>query len=250
VSCRNMNPGYGSSLRKDNIHIWFVNLSSLVEIESRFEQILSDDERLRAQRFYHINFRRLFTLSHGVLRTLLGHYLRVPAAGIILQRGHAGKPFLDSPGYEFQFNMAHSGDMAVYAFAIDCQIGIDIEQIRSLPDLDSIASKFFAREEYAELMSLDEPLRTAGFYNCWTRKEAYIKAIGDGLSLALDSFQVSLRPKEPAALLRPSEAAADCKAWRILDFSRDGYTAAVVFDDPKRAIHQWTCSSIEDIINL
>jgi 4'-phosphopantetheinyl transferase len=99
-------------------------------------------------------------------------------------------------------------------------------------------------------MSLDEALRTAGFYNCWTRKEAYIKAIGDGLSLALDSFQVSLRPDEPAALLRPNESTPDCKAWRILDFSRDGYATALVFDDPNRMIHQWTCSSIDELMNL
>jgi 4'-phosphopantetheinyl transferase len=242
-----MNPGYGLSLRKEDIHIWFVNLKSLVEIETSLEQTLSDEEKLRAQKFHHMNFRRAFTLSHGLLRILLGRYLHVPAADIIYQHGHAGKPFLNSPGDEFQFNMAHSGDMAVYAFTMDCQIGIDVEQIRSLPDLDSIASKFFAREEYAELMSLEEPLRTTGFYNCWTRKEAYIKAIGDGLSLALDSFQVSLRPEEPAELLRTSENTTDCKAWQILHFTHADYITAVVFNDPNRTIHQWTCSSIEDL---
>ena len=100
-----------------------------------------------------------------------------------------------------RFNISHSGGLAVFAFTLDCEVGVDVEEIRELKDLAEIAARFFCAEETAELMSLPADQRTAAFFRCWTRKEAYIKAIGDGLSAPLDGFAVTLGRDEPARLI-------------------------------------------------
>ena len=128
--------------------------------------------------------------------------------------------------------------LAVFAFTIGCRVGVDIEQIRGLlQDMQSIASRFFCSEEATELMSLIADQRELGFYLCWTRKEAYIKAIGDGLSASLDSFRVTLRPGQPARFIHLADGRGSAEEWTLTDLQlAPNYAAALAYHDMERPV--------------
>jgi 4'-phosphopantetheinyl transferase len=164
--------------------------------------MLSSDERRRKEAYHLERHKELFTLGRGLLRILLGRYLDRSPSSIKIEYSPYGKPYLQNIfRLGLSFNLAHSSDLAVYAFGLDRQIGVDVECVRELPDAQSIARRFFTEEEYRDLQALPEDTRLTGFYNCWTRKEAYLKAIGKGLSVPLQAFRVSLIPGQAAALL-------------------------------------------------
>ena len=163
---------------------------------------LSPDESRRAFRFHFERDRQRFAAARGILRALLGRYLGVDPSVLLFDYGRYGKPALASPWQGLRFNVSHSGGLALFAFATDHEIGVDIEQERPLPEMDSIAERHFSQLEHVALQLLAEPERRRAFFRCWTRKEAFIKAVGDGLSHALDAFDVTLAPGEPARLLR------------------------------------------------
>jgi 4'-phosphopantetheinyl transferase len=163
---------------------------------------LSPDERRRAAAFHFERDRRRFAAARGILRELLGRYLGVDSSALVFVYGSHGKPALASPWEGLRFNVSHSGGLALFAFATGQDVGVDIEQERPLPEMDSIAERHFSPLENAALQLLAEPERRRAFFRCWTRKEAFIKAIGDGLSHALDSFDVTVAASEPARLLR------------------------------------------------
>ena len=133
--------------------------------------------------------------------------------------GPKGKPGLMDPSLPVRFNVSNSGSLAVYAFTEACDIGIDVEQVRPVPEMEQIAARFFAADEASELMALPEPERPQGFFNCWTRKEAYIKAVGDGLSVPLDSFRVTLRPGADAEMLCLGGSVGAAKGWALHAFA-------------------------------
>ena len=151
-----------------------------------------------------------------------------------LRYGAHGKPELAGRFARsgLRFNVSHCDDVAVYAFSCGPEVGIDVEAIRALPDAEAIARRFFSRRENAAYLALDQRDRPLGFFQCWTRKEAFIKALGEGLSHPLDSFDVSLAPGEPAELLRIEPVPGDDRAWRLESFSpAPGYVGAVVVED-------------------
>ena len=152
--------------------------------------MLSPAERARAERFVREADRWRFVISHGALRSILGDYLGLPAAALVFGSLGSGKPFLVSAP-EVHFNLSHSAEFAVVAVA-RTPVGIDIEQIHPFEDESDIASRSFSTAECDALKSLTEAERLSAFFRCWTRKEAYVKARGDGLSIPLDSFSVSL----------------------------------------------------------
>jgi 4'-phosphopantetheinyl transferase len=205
-------------------------------VTAQFTALLSADERERAARFAFAHLRRSFTLARGALRILLGRTLGMAPAAIRFVYGEKGKPGLAEPG-RVRFNMSHSGELALIAIGLDCELGVDIERIRPLPDLQEIAARFFSREEETELMALPEDLREAAFFRCWTRKEAYIKAIGDGLSAPLDGFAVSLRDGEPARMIQIGGDAAAAGAWRLHHLDVEpGYVAALAYRGERHII--------------
>src|SRR6185295_11775094 len=163
---------------------------------------LSADESRRASSFHFERDRRRFAATRGVLRGLLGRYLAVDPSALVFRYGPQGKPALAAPWEGLHFNVSHSGGLALLAFSTDHEIGVDIEQERSVPEMDSIADRHFSPRESAALRRLDNPERARAFFRCWTRKESFIKAVGEGLSYALDAFDVTLDPGEPARLLR------------------------------------------------
>jgi len=210
------------------IHVWSLRTADVSKaVVSKFELFLTPDERRRAERFRFEYLRHSFVLTRGALRGLLGRYLHVPPAKIQIAYGSKGKPRLAEPGVA-TFNVSHSGDMAVFAFAAGCEIGVDVEEIRPLPDMLDIAQRFFCPAETAELISLSGNQRERAFFHCWTRKEAYIKALGEGLSVPLDDFQVTLRPGEPASIIHLAGDVDAGRTWRLYDLELSpGYVGAL-----------------------
>ncbi len=180
---------------KDEVHIWRIDLA-----KPGNEQLLSADERDRANRFRFAMHRNRYISGRATLRIILGRFAGTAPERLTFEYTQFGKPFL--PDSRIRFNLSHSEDLAVLAVTFDREIGVDVERIQQQKDLLDIAERFFAVPEREALRSLPVSDRAAGFYRCWTRKEAYIKARGDGLSLDLNSFVVSLLPQEPPRCLR------------------------------------------------
>jgi 4'-phosphopantetheinyl transferase len=194
---------------------------------------LSEDERQRAGRFAFERDWRRYIVSRGRLRQLLAERLGITPHAVRFVYGRRGKPALaPAPGISLRFNVAHSGELALYAFAEYREVGVDVEAVRGLPDADAIAARFFSRREYEDYSALAPLYRRRAFFSCWTRKEAYIKALGDGLYHPLDAFDVSLAPGEPARILRVEEAPGETCGWEIESLvPAPGYIAAVVVED-------------------
>jgi 4'-phosphopantetheinyl transferase len=207
------------------IHVWHRSLTvSAAELEGLYA-LLDSDERQRAGRFRFENSREAFIASHGWLRALLGRYLDADPRSLEFTFGNRGKPALR--GAALQFNLSHSGAMAACAVALDKEIGIDIELIRPMSDLESIARRFFHAEECRKLLVLSEEDRETAFFRCWTRKEAYIKALGDGLYAPLDRFEVTLAADEPAAFVQIDGRPAAAE-WSLFGLDvGPGYAGAV-----------------------
>ncbi|MDQ6665547.1 MAG: 4'-phosphopantetheinyl transferase superfamily protein [Acidobacteriota bacterium] len=220
-----------------DVHIWPVSLPiSAPGPDLPFLPFLSPDERERVARFQFERHRRAFTVARGALRVLLGHYLDTSPGGISFEYGPRGKPKLLEPA-RVKFNVSHSGELAVFAFTLDGELGIDIEHVRPMPDMREIAVQYFCEEEAEELMALPDDVRERAFFLCWTRKEAYIKAMGDGLSTALNAFRVTLRPDEPARFIHLERDLDVAGKWTLHDLNLNPhYAAALAYRDEPRPI--------------
>ena len=187
-------------------------------------------ERRRAARFQFDRDRRRFIVARARLRELLGARLAVDPESVELVYGRNGKPAL-APRFAdtgWRFNVSHCGEVAVYAFSRSCEIGIDLEAVHEVREAGQIAARFFSRRENQAYLALAPQDRALGFFNCWTRKEAFVKALGDGLSLRLDEFDVSLAPGEPAQFLRIGGTPGEDSGWRLFSFSPlPGFVAAL-----------------------
>lgn len=207
-----------STLCGNQLDVWVVRLVDSEESLQRHSAVLSDDERERARRFRFPRDRNRFIVGRSALRTLLADYTGQAPSAIRFSYSYYGKPELAESRDGLGFNLAHSGDLAVFAFGRFESVGIDVEQIAAIPELDLLARRFFAPDESAELMSLPEPDRLPAFYRCWTRKEAYLKALGHGLARPLDGFEVSFSPDEPARLRRVLDDADEPGRWSLFAF--------------------------------
>src|SRR6266852_636069 len=198
---------------------------------------LSDAERQRASRFAFDRDRRRFVVTRARLRQLLGLRLDVRPESVELVYGERGKPALarGHAGSDLRFNVSHSDDVAVYAFSPGREIGIDVEAVRVILDADDIAARFFSRCENEAYLTLDPRDKPLGFFNCWTRKEAFIKALGDGLHHPLDRFDVSLAPGDPPRILRVASTTGDACGWTLHGFPPGpGLIGAVVVQQVDR----------------
>jgi 4'-phosphopantetheinyl transferase len=193
--------------------------------------LLSDDELSRAGRFAFARDRDRFIVAHARLRQILAAYLGARPTEIRFGHGPAGKPYLAAPvGHRpLGFNLSHSGDLALYAVAWDRRVGIDVEDARRERAFRDIAKSVFSARERAELAALPDERRRERFYTIWTRKEAFIKALGEGMSYPLDRFSVVGRVGEPALELPDGADAAG--RWALFDLSPgDDYAAALAVD--------------------
>jgi 4'-phosphopantetheinyl transferase len=201
-----------------------------------YYHVLSSDERSRSSSFAFEHLSTRFIFARGVLRLLAGSYLDVSPETVQFAYGPAGKPRIQTPSSDLMFNLSHSEDLAVYAFTRGCEIGVDVERQRSSPDLPQVAAHFFHPDELADLNALPETDRTAAFFRCWTRKEAYLKAHGGGLSIPLDSFRVSLGSDEAVPLLQRDSANAftGCSVHGFVPAA--GYVAALAYQGILRSL--------------
>jgi 4'-phosphopantetheinyl transferase len=230
----NRNP---AELTGRDVHVWPIRIEAPDTVVARFQPLLAPDETARAARFHFDHLQRRFILSRGALRILLGHYLDIAADRIEFSYGSRGKPSLAAPA-GIHFNASHSGDVALLAFTLHCEIGVDVEKMRPISDMRGIASRFFCAEESTELMALPPEERERAFFLCWTRKEAYLKAVGEGLYAPLNDFCVTLRPGEPARFIHLRNDAAAAKAWTLHDLdAAPGHAAALAYHDAPRQVH-------------
>jgi 4'-phosphopantetheinyl transferase len=221
-------------LPQDVVHVWHFSLERSDADLERLRQTLTPEEQHRADRFHFEKDRRHFAAGRGLLRTILGRYLGRPPAELRFSYSLHGKPALaDETGV--RFNLTHSHGLALLAVARGREVGVDVEQLRARVQMEQLAARFFAPAEVAVLLALPAEQREEGFFRCWTRKEAYIKALSRGLSLPLDSFEVSLRPDEPARLLATHHDPADAARWHMMHLDpQEGFVGAVV-----AAGHDW-----------
>jgi len=213
-------------LSEDEVHVWRASLRLAPEVLQRLDATLKPDEKSRAARFVFPEGRGDFIAARGILRELLGAYLQRPPASLEFEYGLRGKPALQAgdTSVSIRFSLSHSHGLALYAFARRREVGIDLELVQ--PDFggEAVAERFFSNPELTELRALPAELRAEGFFACWTRKEAYVKALGDGLQIPLDSFDVSLTPGRPAEL-----HSSDCARWSLRAFQpAPRFVAAVV----------------------
>jgi 4'-phosphopantetheinyl transferase len=231
------------------VHLYIARLESSENNFARAFSWLSPDEVERAHRFRFDQHRRAFVLGRAVLRALVANYLRVAPEEASFTYGPKGKPALSVAHCPLFFNVSNSGDLAAYAFTSDCEIGVDIEQSRRLVELEGIARRFFAPEEVSELMGLSEGQRRAAFFNCWTRKEAYIKAVGDGLSVPLDSFQVTLQPGVPARMVALDGSSAAAQRWTLHAFTpAPDYAGAIAYPDLERPLTAHPLATVDELL--
>jgi len=213
------------------VEVVLVRLDAELSAVGELTQCLSDGERLRASRFVFERDRRRFIVGRARLRHLLASRLGVQPDAVELAYGPRGKPRLSRSfaDADLCFNVSHTEDLAVYAFSSGREIGVDVEAVREMRDADEIAARFFSRRENEAYRALDLRDKPLGFFNCWTRKEAFIKALGDGLYHPLNRFDVSLAPNEPAKILRIENTSGDACGWALHDFSPGpGLIGAVV----------------------
>jgi 4'-phosphopantetheinyl transferase len=214
------------SLAPDEIHLWCAPLVVAADVQQHLARRLSPDERQRADRFRFPHHRRRYIVCRGILRALLGRYLRIPPAQVQFTYGGHGKPAL--VGAPLYFNVSHSQELALYAVLRGQEIGVDVEALRPIADAAGISERFFSPRENAVFRSLPPEEQDRGFLNCWTRKEAFIKALGEGLSHPLDRFDVALVPGEPARLLSIDGAEAEGAAWLLEELHpAPGYVGAL-----------------------
>jgi 4'-phosphopantetheinyl transferase len=211
-----------------------IRLDEEVETVRALGLLLSPLERIRASRFAFDLDRSRFIIARAKLRQFLGERLQVRPASVELVYGPRGKPAL-APQFAragLRFNVSHSNNIAVYAFASGREVGIDVEAVRAIKYADSIAARLFSRFENNAYLDLDPEDRPLGFFNCWTRKEAFIKALGEGLYYPLNRFDVSLAPGEPAKLLRVEDKRGSDSGWHLDAFCpAPGYVAAIVTEN-------------------
>jgi len=220
-------------LATDEVHVWRIILEQPAQRVALLHRFLAGEEVERAEAFRFRGDKERFVVAHALLRIILGRYLCRDPRELCFRHGPWGKPFLGGDGggsgVEIRFNLSHSDGLALLAVTRGAHIGVDIERIR--PDLayEGIADRFFSSEEVASLRTLTrKDIRRKAFFACWTRKEAYIKAIGEGLSCPLDRFTVSLGPWKPAALLHVEGNHEVAFRWALYELNPGPYYAAAL----------------------
>lgn len=223
-------PRFPTKLSDNDVHVWWLKLEQADLCAVRFASILTEKERTRAASLFFERDRNRFILCRGVLRTVLGSYLNTEPDRLEFSYGSYGKPYLAGAFSEesVQFSLAHSHELALYVFTRGRKVGIDLERIRNIPDVDQVAARFLSRRENAMFRTLPRGQRLKAFFGFWTRKEAYGKAIGIGLAQPLDGFSMSMMPEEPDRSFNMEENAREACCWSIMSFTpAPEYTAAL-----------------------
>ncbi len=223
-------PPQSLSIPGNEIHVWRISVLKPSETLKPLWDVLSEDERKRAGRFHFKKDKNLFIISHGALRNILSRYLKVEPCEIKYHADSHGKPKLheEIKTIDLRFNLSHSSGLAMCAVGLGRDLGIDVQFIKDGFRGREIAERFFSSAEVSELFILPQHQQGKAFFRCWTRKEAFIKARGMGLSIPLNQFAVSLAPGQPAALLNTRWDARETGRWTLEDIDAgQGYAAAI-----------------------
>lgn len=235
-------PTSALALAPGEVHVWAVRLDPSPGEVERLGRFLSADERERASRFRFEKHRRQYTVGRGALRELLAAYAGTPPAAVRFTYGPRGKPFLEpaqNPG-GLQFNLSNSDELALVGFVLGPEVGVDVEFLREMSDCEQIAERFFSESERQALRKIPFPTKQEAFFNCWTRKEAYLKAVGEGLAAPLDSFDVTLAPADPPRMLTLEGDAERAARW-FLHHLRPApdYIGAVAIESGDWMVRTW-----------
>jgi 4'-phosphopantetheinyl transferase len=229
-------------LPENEVHVWRATLDGASGRVAALRQLLSPEERARADRFHFVRDRTRFTIGRGLLRLLLGHCLGRPADQLTFDYSSFDKPSLPA-GEPLQFNVSHSGASILVAMARRRVLGVDVEQIRADMATTRIAEEFFSTNESRALASLSSTLQCEAFFSCWTRKEAYIKAKGEGLSLPLAQFDVAFLPGEEPRLVETRPDPAEALRWTMRSLEPGaGYKGAIVAEGAGWTLRCWDWS--------
>ncbi len=241
-----MTNSFAPDLLPDEVHVWQTELDRTVVEVHDFFSLLSDNEKARADRYRFPKDRCRFISGRGQLRRLLAHYTEMSPEIIRFVVGSKGKPALASERnpLALEFNLSHSGNLALYAFSRSRPVGIDVEALHPERDIEKIADEFYTPREAASIKELPEPERLLAFFTCWTRKEAYLKAHGEGLGFGLDRFEVSPLPNAATILLATPFDPAETLRWKFLPLKvPTGFAAACAVraeDDRSITLRQFT----------
>jgi len=225
-------------IHTSDIHVWRIDLSLAIGAERK--SLLSEDEHQRAQRFRLDRDRRRFMAGRSALRSILARYLLIDPGKLIFQVNACGKPYLRDHGCSLRFNLSHSHELALLAVAAGREVGIGIEFIRANVLPDEVARNFLSLGEMRQLRAIDAEFRLTAFFDCWTRKAAYIKARGQGMFMPLDQFDVAFGVDEPPALLANHLEPSEVSRWSFHQlFPGDNYAATVVVEGTVRDVELW-----------
>jgi 4'-phosphopantetheinyl transferase len=234
----------GDELGADDAHVWRVSLDQPTDMLAKLAPLLSHDEYQRSMRYYRPIDRDRFIVGRGILRKIISAYLALPPGQLRFTYNAHGKPAVsdDQNDRALNFNLSHSAGLIVYAVTRGRNVGIDIEYIcEDFASLE-IAEHFFSRDEFEALKAVAGDQRAKAFFNCWSRKESYIKAIGTGVSYPLDGFTVSLTPDVTPALLKVDADTAEASRWNMYELDvGEGYAAALIVENPPVSLKrfQW-----------
>jgi 4'-phosphopantetheinyl transferase len=237
-------PPVGDELDADDAHIWRASLDQSEGMIAKLAPLLSQDEYQRAERFHRQIDRRRFIAGRGILRKIISAYLSIAPDEARFVYNKYGKPFIsdDQSRGALSFNLSHSNGMALFAVARGRRIGVDIEYICEDFATLEVAERFFSKDEFEAFKAAPSDQRTKAFFNCWSRKESYIKAIGMGVSYPLEGFSVSLAPDVAPALLRVDSDATEVSRWKMYELdAAEGYAAALIVENPPVSLRrfQW-----------
>jgi 4'-phosphopantetheinyl transferase len=235
-------PPLNLELSDQEIHVWCAGLDQPEAVIQQFALLLSEDERSRSQRFRFDQHRQRFIVARGVLRSLLSKYLKVAPAEIQFCYGQHGKPALSQAfaHYSLYFNLSHSQELGLYAFAHHTPLGVDVEYCSPCVDIDSIVNRYFSLQERVVFSSLSLEQRQLAFFTAWTGKEAYLKAIGSGLTIPLSQIEVSLHPELPLKLLSVAGDSTNASCWLLQSFQpTSDYQAAIAIQGNHWKMRWW-----------
>jgi 4'-phosphopantetheinyl transferase len=226
-------------LAAGEIHVWAIDLEPGAGRLTEIGAVLCGEERQRAARFHFPVHRDRFTAGRGALRRILALYTGEAPADLVFTYGERGKPELPSAA-DLYFNLSHSSGLGLLGVTRCGRVGVDVERLKPATDFLSLSRRFFSAAEHERLLGLPEQLRLEGFFNAWTRKEAYVKAVGQGLALGLDEFDVSLAPGEPARFLTFRDPRWDLARWRLYDLPpAPGFAGAVALEGRAQRVRLW-----------
>jgi 4'-phosphopantetheinyl transferase len=233
----------------DEVQLWAIPCTDPPEPVERLHAVLSLEERQRAGRFRFPDDRTRSVVGRGMLRTIVAACLETSPEELVFATNREGKPALDAAaGAALEFNVSHSGRWVVIGVTRQARVGVDVELMRPLSDRDRLIERFFASAEARAIQALAEEERHAAFFACWTRKEAFIKAIGSGLQFDLKRFEVAVRADGPAALLTLEDSVEAAARWRLWSAAPEpGYLAAVATEAPG-ALHAWYWSGSAGLV--